>query len=142
MKKCVLLLLLILTPLLPFIMFVSAIWLSDRTHEFGSYDPRYFLLVHGTAIDRLGVIAPQPGSIGYAARGRDGNSPAYVAVDFTTKIAPAIVIETYRSRCHAMRLSTTAASPGVPSLRCGDEIGISASMRGNVTSVRLGGWVF
>jgi hypothetical protein len=130
----------------PFAIFAGAIWLSDRTHEFGPYDPRYFLLVSGTAVGRLGVLAPEHGSISYAARGQDGNSPAHAYVTFKTQLEPAQVIEAYRSRCHALRLMTKDHAAAAARLECngsaGDEIGIDAERRGSVTDVSLGGWVF
>lgn len=130
----------------PFALFAGAIWLSDRTHRFGPYDPRYWLLVRGTSIDRLGVLAPEHGSISYAARGQDGNSPARVHVTYTTRMEPGQVIDAYHSRCQALRLQARSHAPDAARLECsavdGDEIGIAAQRRGGITEVSLGGWVF
>lgn len=130
----------------PFALIGGAIWLSDRTHRFGPYDVRYFLLVYGTTVGRLGVLAPEAGSIAYAARGQDGNSPARVHVTFKTRLEPAQVIDTYRSRCRALLLVTKEDASDVARLECdgsqGDEIGLSAARRGSITEVTLGGWVF
>jgi len=131
----------------PFTLVAGAIWLSDHTHEFGPYDPRYFLLVSGTTVDRLGLLAPERGSITYTARGQDGNSPAHVHVTFKTKEEPTRVIDAYRSRCHALHLETKDDdASAVARLECngskGDEIGIATERRGSVTEASLGGWVF
>lgn len=132
--------------LIPFAAVGFAIWLSGQTHRFGPYDLRYVLLVHGTSVGRLGVLAPESGTIAYAARGQDGNSPARVHVTFRTKTEPSRVIDAYRSRCRALRLETKEAPSGGDRLECngpqGDEIGVSATRRGDLTEVTLGGWVF
>lgn len=131
---------------LPVALVACAIWLSDHTHEFGPFDPRYFLLVSRTTVDRLDLLAPVAGSIVYAARGRDGNSPASVQLTFKTQQPPEHVIDTYRARCHALRLVTKMQEGAVARIECssrqGDEIGITEERHGTLTEVRVGGWVF
>lgn len=134
--------------ILPFALVGFALWLSDHTHRFGLYDLRYLLLVNGTTVGRLGMQAPERGSIAYAARGRDGNSPAHAHVTFKTKMSPAQVVDTYRSRCRALHLDVKDDPTDLAKLECtgpnGDEIGITAQRADTdaSTTVHLGGWVF
>lgn len=132
----------------PVLVLMGAFWLSGQTHHFGSYDPRYFLLIHGTTVHKLGLHPNTRGSVAYAARGQDGNSPAYAQMTFETMATSAHVLDYYAGRCQAIDLLPLRKldSKNSELLECsgtaGDDIGVTVEGQGAITRVRIGGWVF
>jgi hypothetical protein len=125
---------------------ILSLWLSDSTHEFGPWDPRYLLLVHGTEIERLGLIQPLDGSVRYSATGLDGNSPAHVFVSYSSRVSPEQLIEAYSMRCGAIGLTAhkSLRTDDDQTLLCdgkGGEIGIRTIRSKELTHVTMGGWL-
>jgi len=122
-------------------------WLSLERHEFGPWDPRYLLLIHGTSIGELGLLDPAPDSVAYAGQGQDGTAPAYAYVTFRTGLAPQQVIDAYSLRCETIQLATRRLPDEAQKLRLvcereGVEIAIEADRSEDVTEVAIGGWEF
>jgi hypothetical protein len=123
--------------------FLMAVWLSE-THEFGPWDPRYLLLVHGSDVARLALVEPMSGSVRYTANGQMGTAPARVFASFKTRMPAEQVIEIYQARCAEMGLIAQMMPPKnrVLALSCDrdeSELGIQAKQLDDVTEVTLGG---
>jgi hypothetical protein len=127
--------------------FTTAMWLSDHAHEFGPWDPRYVLLIHGTDVARLGSIEPISGSVRYTAQGEEGTSPARAFMDFKTGVSPEQVIRASETRCTSIGLNPQR-EPQEGSelvLSCdglSSELGVRASRSSDVTDVTVGGWLY
>jgi hypothetical protein len=127
-------------------LFSVSLWLSDHTHEFGPKNFRYWLLIYGTDAARLDLIEPIQGSVRYAARGKDGNAPAYVFTEFKTQLPPKHIIDAYEARCSAIGLATrrTEQEGAKPILHCDSqesEFGITATTGADATKVTIKGWM-
>jgi hypothetical protein len=123
--------------------FLMAVWLSE-THEFGRWNPRYLLLVHGSDVARLALVEPMSGSVRYTANGQMGTAPARAFASFKTGMPAEQVIEIYQARCAEMGLIAQMMPPKnrVLALSCDrdeSELGIQAKQLDDVTEVTLGG---
>jgi hypothetical protein len=94
------------------LLLVTLFLLGFRDWDFeGSGGLRYLLLVNGTELDRIGLVAPTARPAHYKLRPQDGPAPGLHAVTYDSNALPSTVISSYAERCEAMGLRVTKRQP-------------------------------
>jgi hypothetical protein len=77
----------------------------------GSDGLRYWLLIKGTRLGQLGLVAPTARPAHYRLRFQDGTAPGLDVVTYDSSALPSAVIAAYAERCEAMGLRVTKRQP-------------------------------
>lgn len=72
--------------------------------RFGRWDPRYVLLVQDTLVGRVGIHAPQSGTLRYEVLFDDDIAVRIVRASYTSRATPEDLRVQYGARCVASRL--------------------------------------
>ena len=80
----------------------------------------HWLLVKGSRLDRLGLVAPATAPARYSVRFQEGTFPGWRVVGYYSSASPADIIAVYAGRCTAMGLRITRREP-VSRTAAGDE---------------------
>jgi hypothetical protein len=97
-------------PFSPFALLGLAFWAASWDIE-GSSGPRYWLLVKGSRLDQLGLIAPTARPARYSVRLQEGTFPGYSTVTYASSHLPLAIVAEYAERCGAMALKVTKREP-------------------------------
>lgn len=142
-------LLLILTS--PFSLLALAVWATDGSWEFSGGGLRYWLLVKGGTVDRLGLEAATGKPVRYVVRLEEGNDPGSTVAVYDSRANPQQIVEFYAERCRALGIAVkqrkltadgTEASlvcEGDPAIYSLDDVWVMAERAagGAVTEVRI-----
>ena len=83
---------------------VALTWLSAERQRFGPYDPRYLVFVRGTRTERIGLVAPEPGSVAYEAEGADRPGVGFLHTRYRTKASPDALLAAFAAGCARLGL--------------------------------------
>lgn len=119
-------------------------WLSGAVHRFTALDPRYPVLFHRTAVDRLGLVDARWTGRVYAGRAAHDATHGYAAILYLSRRPPDEVLANYALRCRDMgfrpewrgadlRLRLACAG------EAGERIGIEARAVGEGSHVSIAG---
>jgi hypothetical protein len=92
----------------PYALLWTLFWIASDSWDFecsGGY--RHWLLVKGSRIDRLGLVAPTTRPARYSVRFQEGTFPGWRVVGYESSAFPPAIISTYAERCRAMGLRIT-----------------------------------
>ncbi len=81
----------------------------------GKGNLRYWLLVKGSLLDRLGVVAQTEKPARYSVRFQEGTFPGWRVIAYESAASPQDVVATYAERCGALALRVTSRAPAVGS---------------------------
>jgi hypothetical protein len=97
-------------PFSPFALLGLAYWAASWDIE-GSGGPRYWLLVKGSRLDQLGLVAPTARPARYSVSLQEGTFPGYSTVTYESSHLPSAIVAAYAERCGAMALKVTKREP-------------------------------
>ena len=102
--SAVLALLLVAIALFPPAFIATAFWAASAPWEFSGVGVRYWLLVKGSTLDRLGFVSATDAPARYVVRIQEGTDPGAVTAIYDSIALPAEVIAAYAQRCRTMGL--------------------------------------
>lgn len=89
----------------PYALLWTLFWVASGSWDVeGSSGLRYWLLVEGSRLDRLGLVAPTAHPASYSVRFQEGTFPGWRVVSYASSAAPGAIIATYAGRCSATGL--------------------------------------
>jgi hypothetical protein len=92
----------------PYAFLWTLFWIASDSWDFeGSSALKHWLLVKGSRIDRLGLVAPTTRPARYSVRFQEGTFPGWRVVGYESSVLPPAIISTYAERCRAMGLRIT-----------------------------------
>jgi hypothetical protein len=111
---------------IPYVFLATLFWAADGDWKFEGRGFRYWLLVKGSRLERLGFVAPTPVSAKYSIGFQEGNFPGWSIVQYESSAQPFAIAEDYAQRCTAMKLKvieppkaeSTEAGGNAASLTC------------------------
>jgi hypothetical protein len=127
--------------------FLVVAWLAWESHTFGPKDLRYLVFVRGSLMERVGIIAAQPGTLIYRGQGRDGNAPGYVRAEYASPLEASALFARFVERCRLLGLQVKqraqVSTEGERAASCGrrddDDYHVHMSvLPGSPTKVFLG----
>jgi hypothetical protein len=90
---------------IPYALLSTLFWIATESWDFeGVRGYRYWLLVKGSRLDRLGLVAPTTDPARYSVRFQEGTFPGWRVVGYESDALPPAIIATYTERCRAMGL--------------------------------------
>ena len=101
---------------LPYAFLWTLFWLSSHSWDFeGTKGLRHWLLVKGSRLDQLGLIAPTSSPPRYSVRFQEGTFPGWRVLIYESSAAPPAIVAAYSERCEAMGLKVTKREVSVAS---------------------------
>ena len=92
----------------PYSLLWTLFWIVSDSWDFeGNSGPRHWVLVKGSRLDRLGLVAPTARKASYSVRFQEGTFPGWRVVGYESSTLPSAIIATYAERCRAMGLRVT-----------------------------------
>jgi hypothetical protein len=92
----------------PYLLLWTLFWIATESWDFeGSGGYRHWLLVKGSRLDRLGLVAPTSRPASYSVRFQEGTFPGWRVVGYESSALPPAIIAVYAERCGAMGLRVT-----------------------------------
>jgi hypothetical protein len=92
---------------IPYLFLATLFWAADGDWKFEGRGFRYWLLVKGSRLERLGFVAPTPAPARYSIGLQEGNFPGWSIVQYESSAQPFAIAEDYAQRCTAMKLKVT-----------------------------------
>jgi hypothetical protein len=93
---------------LPYAFLWTLFWLSSDSWDFeGTKGLRHWLLVKGSRLDQLGLIAPTSSPPRYSVRFQEGTFPGWRVLAYNSSASPPAIVAAYSERCEAMGLMVT-----------------------------------
>ena len=116
---------LLLMAVLPFSVFALAFWAADGGWDIeGRSGLRYWALVKGSRLDRLGLVSPtQTSPPKYSVRLQEGTFPGWKLLSYQSTEPPQTILAVYAKRCAELGLRVTVGPK--PDIHDGDETGAS-----------------
>lgn len=111
----------VLMAAVPYALLWTLFWSASGSWDFdSSHSLKRWLLVEGSRLDQLGLVAPSTAPAKYSVRFQEGTFPGWRVVSYDTSASPADVVAGYAGRCTAMGLRITRREP-VSRTAAGDE---------------------
>lgn len=100
----------------PYAMLWTLFWSASGSWDMeGNGNLRHWLLVKGSMLDRLGVVAQTEKPASYSVRFQEGTFPGWRVIAYESAASPQDVVATYAERCGALALRVTRRAPAVGS---------------------------
>jgi hypothetical protein len=93
---------------LPYAFLWTLFWLASESWDFeGNSGLRHWLLVKGSRLDRLGLVAPTSSPPRYSVSFQEGTFPGWRVLVYVSSAPPPAIVAAYAERCGAMGLKVT-----------------------------------
>jgi hypothetical protein len=91
-------------------------WMASGSWDFeGDKGLRHWLLVKGSRLDRLGLVAPTSSVPRYSVSFQEGTFPGWRVLVYNSSASPPAIVAAYAERCGAMGLKVTERKASVAS---------------------------
>ena len=105
----------------PYALLWTLFWAASGSWDFdGNHSLKRWLLVKGSRLEQLGLVALAMAPARYCVRFQEGTFPGWRVVSYDSSASPADIIAAYADRCTAMGLRITKREP-VSRTAAGDE---------------------
>jgi hypothetical protein len=106
---------------LPFAVIAFGFWAAEGSWDFEGRGFRYWMLVQGSRLERIGTVEPTPNAVKYSIRFGEGNFPGWNIATYESTALPEQVAAVYAERCQRLKLKVienkTEPNPKTGALR-------------------------
>ena len=106
----------------PFTLLGLALWTADGNWEFSGSGLRHWLLVKGSTVDRLGLVASAGTPMRYVVRLGEGTDPGATLAIYESLALPDAIVAVYAERCRSLGITvkklTSAPAAAEAKLLC------------------------
>ena len=96
----------------PYALLWTLFWSASGSWDFeGNGSLKHWLLVKGSTLDRLGIVAQTERPARYSVRFQEGTFPGWRVVTYESGSLPEQIIATYAGRCNAVGLRVIKREP-------------------------------
>ena len=96
----------------PYALLWTLFWSASGSWDMeGNGNLRHWLLVKGSLLDRLGVVAQTERPARYSVRFQEGTFPGWRVVSYESAAVPHDIVATYAERCGNLALRVTKRQP-------------------------------
>jgi hypothetical protein len=95
----------------PYAFLWTLFWFASGSWDVeGSTGLRHWLLVKGSRLDQLGLVAPTARPPSYSVRFQEGTFPGWCVVGYESSASPSEIVAAYIGRCGALGLKVTKSA--------------------------------
>ena len=95
----------------PYAFLWTLFWFASGSWDVeGSTGLRHWLLVKGSRLDQLGLVAPTARPPSYSVRFQEGTFPGWRVVGYESSASPSEIVAAYIGRCGALGLKVTKSA--------------------------------
>jgi hypothetical protein len=86
-------------------------WAAEGSWDFEGRGIKYWMLVQGSRLERLGTVEPTASAVKYSIRFGEGNFPGWNIAAYENAAQPEKIIAAYGERCQRMKLKVIENKP-------------------------------